>query len=62
MSEHNIVLSEHDIARLINGEEVSTKINGEKVTIRQSYMKDAAADILVRKMRVMNTVSNTFEY
>ncbi len=62
MPEHIIVLFEHEIARLINGEEVSTKINGEKVTIRQSYMKDAAVDMLVRRNRVMNTVSNTFEY
>lgn len=62
MPKHIIVLSEHDIARIINGEEVSTKINGEKVAIRQSFMKDMAADMLVRKNRVMNTVSNTFEY
>lgn len=62
MPKHHIVLSENDIARIINGEEVSLKINGEEVIIRQSYLKDIATDMLVRTNRVMNTVSNTFEY
>lgn len=59
---HIIVLSENDIARIINGEEVSVKVKGEKVIIRQSYIKDIAADMLIRTNRVMNTASNTFEY
>lgn len=62
MPKHVIVLSENDIARIINGEEVSTKINGEEVKIRQSHMKDLTKDVLVRKFRVMDTVSNTFAY
>lgn len=62
MPKHTIVLSERDIARVINGEEVTTKINGEQIIIRQSYLKDATRDMLVRDFRVMNTASNTFEY
>lgn len=62
MPKHIIVLSDNDIARIINGQEVSTKINGEDVIIRQNYLKDAAADLLNRDFRVMNTASNTFEY
>lgn len=57
-----IVLSENDIARIVNGEEVLLEISGKKVKIRQSYMKDIAADMFVRTNRVMNTASNTFEY
>ncbi len=62
MPEHHITLSENDIARIINGEEVLFKIRGEKVIVRQNYSKDLAADMLIRQNRVMNTVSNTFEY
>lgn len=62
MPKHHIVLSENDIARIINGEEVKAKLKGEEFIIRQSYLKDIAADTLIRKNRVMNTVSNTFEY
>lgn len=62
MPKHHIVLSENDIARIINGEEVLLKRKGEEFIIRQSYMKDIAVDMLVRKNRVMNTVSNTIEY
>ena len=62
MSEPTIVLSERDIARIVNGEEVTTKINGEKIIIRQSFLKDATRDMLVRDFRVMNTATNSFEY
>lgn len=62
MPKHHIVLSENDIARIINGEEVLFQIRGEEVIVRQSYSKDIAADMLIRQNRVMNTVSNTFEY
>lgn len=57
-----IVLSENHIAKLINGEELSFEVGGKKLIVRQSYMKDIVADMLVRNNRVMNTVSNTFEY
>lgn len=62
MPKRHIVLSENDIARIINGEEVSLKVNGEEIIIRQNYLKDALRDVLVRQNRVMNTASNTFEY
>lgn len=67
MPRHIITLSENDIAKIINGEEVHIDFkqpikSGEKIIIRQSYTKDIVADMLVRKNRVMNTVSNTFEY
>ena len=57
-----IVLSEKHIAQIINGEELSFKVDGKEIKVRQSYLKDIAADILNRKNRVMNTASNTFEY
>lgn len=57
-----IILSEKHIAQLINGEELSFEVDGKEIKVRQSYLKDIAADILVRKNRVMNTASNTFEY
>lgn len=57
-----IALSENDVARLINGEEISLEVDGKKVILRQSYMKDNAADMLVRANRVMDTVANSFAY
>lgn len=57
-----IVLSEKHITQIINGEELSFKVDGKEIKVRQSYLKDIAADILNRKIRVMNTASNTFEY
>ena len=67
MPKHHIILTENDIAKIINGEEIHIEFKqpikvGEKIIVRQSYMKDIAADTLIRKNRVMNTVSNTFEY
>ncbi|MDM8100944.1 hypothetical protein [Oceanobacillus oncorhynchi] len=62
MAKQSIILSEKDIARIINGGEVSVKVKDEEVIIRQSYMKDIAADMLIRTNRVMNTRSKTFEY
>lgn len=57
-----IALSEKQIASLINGGEITLDFEEKKIKIRQSYMKDLVADMFVRKNRVMNTVSNTFEY
>lgn len=57
-----IILSEKHIAQLINGQELSFEVDGKEIKVRQSYLKDIAADILVRNNRVMNTISNTFEY
>lgn len=57
MPKHSIVLSENEIARIINGEEVSfdfkLQINpGEKIIVRQSYVKDMAAPIINRDKKV----------
>lgn len=62
MPKRHIVLSENEIARIINGEEVTTKINGEDIVIRESYMKDPTVDMFNRQNRVINTASNTFKY
>jgi len=67
MPKHHIILTENDIAKIINGGEVYIEFKqpinvGEKIIVRQSYLKDIARDMLIRKNRVMNTVSNTFEY
>ena len=58
----SIILSEKHIAQLINGQELSFEVNGKEIKVRQSYLKDISADILVRRNRVMDTISNTFEY
>ena len=57
MPTHHIVLSEEDIERIINGEEVSFDFNrqinpGEKIIVRQSYIKDMAAPIINRDKKV----------
>ena len=57
-----IVLSENHIAQIINGEELFFEVDGKEIKVRQSYLKDIAADVLNREIRVMNTASNTFEY
>lgn len=62
MTKHHIALTENDIARIINGGEISLQINGEEVIVRQSYSKDITNDMLIRQNRVMNTVSNSFVY
>lgn len=53
MPTHHIILSEEDIERIINGEEVSFDFKrlinpGEKIIVRQSYVKDMAAPIINR--------------
>lgn len=57
MPTHHIVLTEEDIERIINGEEVAFDFNrtikaGEKVIVRQSYMKDATTPIINRDKKV----------
>ena len=57
MPTHHIILSEEDLERIINGEEVSfdfkRPINpGEKIIVRQSYVKDMAAPIINRDKKV----------
>lgn len=62
MSKEHLILSENDIARIINGEEVIIKLKDKEFTIRQSHLKDTLKDSLVRGNRILNTTSNTFEY
>lgn len=62
LPKHHIALSENDIARIINGGEVSFKLKGEEFIVRQSYSKDITMDMLIRENRVMNTVTNRFLY
>ena len=57
MPTHHIILSEEDIERIINGEEVSFDFKrpiypGEKIIVRQSYVKDMAAPIIKRDKKV----------
>ena len=57
MPTHHIILNEEDIERIINGEEVSFDFNlqinpGEKIIVRQSYVKDMAAPIINRDKKV----------
>ena len=57
MPTHHIALSEEDIERIINGEEVAFDFNqpiipGEKVIVRQSHMKDATAPIINRDKKI----------
>lgn len=54
-----VILSENQIEALINGETISVRVaNGHVVDIRQSYIKDAAAPILRRKNKVVDTDAN----
>lgn len=57
MPMHHIVLSEEDIERIINGEEVVFNFNttikpNEKVIVRQAYTKDIIAPIINRDKKV----------
>jgi len=54
---HHIVLTEEDIERIINGEEVAFDFNrtikaGEKIIVRQSYVKDMVAPIINRDKKI----------
>ena len=57
MPTHHIVLTEEDIERIINGEEVAFDFNrtikaGEKIIVRQSYVKDMVAPIINRDKKI----------
>ena len=57
MPTHHIILSEEDIERIVNGEEVAFDFNltikaGEKIIVRQSYAKDMAAPIINRDKKI----------
>ena len=57
MPTHHIILSEEDIERIINGEEVTLDFKrpinpGEKIIVRQSYVKDITAPIINRDKKI----------
>lgn len=50
-----IVLSEADIQAILNGRRVIREINGEKVNIRLSYVKDLAKPLINDRVQVIDT-------
>ena len=69
MPTHHIVLTEGDVEKIINGEEVSFDFNrqinpGEKIIVRQSYVKDMAAPIINREKvyTPLSTLLDDFSY
>lgn len=52
-----IALSEADIQSIINGRKVSKKLSdGNELVIRQSYLKDIAAPVLIDRFNVTDSV------
>lgn len=51
-----IVLSEADIQSIINGRDVNKRIGDETIKIRQSYVKDIAAPVLIDRFEIRDTV------
>lgn len=52
-----IALSEADIQSIINGRKVSKKLSdGNELVIRQSYLKDMAAPVLIDRFNVTDSV------
>lgn len=53
-----IVLSENDILRIVNGEYVEVYLNsGEPVIIRQSYLSDAVKPLINYDKQVVSNLS-----
>ena len=52
MNKPVIVLSDADIQSIINGRKVTKEVNDEPVVIRQSYIKDLAAPIVIDRYNV----------
>ncbi|MCW6016501.1 hypothetical protein K1Y38_27535 [Serratia marcescens] len=54
---YEIALSEADVQSIINGREVSIKLpDGTEFVIRQSYLKDMAAPVLIDRFKVTDSV------
>lgn len=53
-----IVLSEHDINVLINTGKVKASLNGQEVTIRQSYIKDLMAELVNWDKQIVDVSQN----
>ncbi|MEM5271309.1 hypothetical protein AACA76_03860 [Enterococcus faecalis] len=52
MNKQEIVLSDADIQSIINGRKVTKRVNDEPVVIRQSYIEDLAAPIVIDRYNV----------
>ena len=55
---NEIVLSEHDINVLINTGKVKASLNGQEVTIRQSYTKDLMAELVNWDKQIVDVSQN----
>ena len=55
---NEIVLSEHEINVLINKGRVKAILNGEEVTIRQSYMKDLISETVKWDKQIVDVSQN----
>ncbi|UWE00175.1 hypothetical protein NYR15_10695 [Enterococcus faecalis] len=54
---YEITLSEADVQSIINGREVNKKLpEGTELVIRQSYLKDMVAPVLIDRFNVTDSV------
>ncbi|EGO9939006.1 hypothetical protein G3253_01285 [Enterococcus faecium] len=54
---YEIALSEADVQSIINGREVNKKLpEGTELVIRQRYLKDMAAPVLIDRFNVTDSV------
>lgn len=51
-----IVLSDAEIHSIINGRDVVKQIGDQRLTIRQSYVKDMAAPVINDRFQIKNSV------
>ena len=57
MMKYEIALSEADVQSIINGREVNKKLpEGTELVIRQRYLKDMAAPVLIDRFNVTDSV------
>lgn len=60
MDKMEIVLSESDILRIINGECVNAYTNGgEPIIIRQSYLSDAVKSLINYEKQIVSNLFNS---
>ena len=60
MNKKEIVLSENDLLRIINGEKVELNLNsGESVIIRQSYLADAVKPLINYDRQFVSNLFNS---
>lgn len=59
MNEMEVVLSENDILRIVNGECVEVYLNnGEPIAIRQSYLSDATKPLINYDKQIVSNLFN----